>query len=192
MTQPDDRNLLFFFGDEPVKSFEKLFRTYYQRLFLYVRKFVDEHTANDILQDLFYSVWQDRHKNRVIQSPEHYLFAMARHRCFQHLKKRNASGIPDLQTEEYHFFDTGESVLQFDIDDTISGLFATLPPRSREVFLLSRKKGLSNKEIAGELNISIKAVEKHITISIKHFKQTLQIHYPELFTFFSVFLQASR
>jgi RNA polymerase sigma-70 factor (ECF subfamily) len=192
MTKPADKNLLLFFGDDPILSFEKLFRLYYQRLFLYACKFTDENTANDVLQDLFYSIWRDRDKSRLIQSPDQYLFAMVRHRCFQYLKKKRDSEVPDLQTEEYYFFDTGESVLQFDIENRVNELFDSLPPRSREVFLLSRRKGLSNKEIADQLNISVKTVEKHITISIKHFKEALQTTYPELFLFFLLFFAKPR
>lgn len=193
MTGPANKNLLSSFGDEPVHSFEKLFHIYYQRLFLFARKFVDDDTAGDVLQDLFYSIWQDRQKNRIIRSPENYLFAMVRHQCFQHLKQRHTSNLSiDLQIEELRFFDSGESILQFDLENRINELFDSLSPRSRDVFLLSRRKGLSNKEIAEQLNISMKAVEKHITISIKHFKKALQESYPELFVLFLLFFPEQR
>lgn len=193
MTGLTDKELFSSMSDRPVQSFEKLFRLFYQRLFLFACKFVDEDTAHDVVQDTFYSLWQNRQKVQTIQSPGGYLFAMVRNQCLFYLRKRRLAGSgTDLQLEELHFYESEESVLQFDLEDRINHLFDSLPPRSREVFLLSRKKGLSNKEIAERLNISLKSVEKHITISLKHFKDSLKNTVPAVFSFLCIFFSAER
>lgn len=62
---------------------------------------------------------------------------------------------------------------EFDMKDTLAaldGYITTLPPQQQKVFLLSREQNLSNKEIAEELGISVKAVEANITRAIKYLK----------------------
>lgn len=57
---------------------------------------------------------------------------------------------------------------------TINDVVSCMPPRTREVFLLRREEGFSNKDVAEKLGISVKAVEKHMTLSLKRIRQALR------------------
>ena len=71
------------------------------------------------------------------------------------------------------------SVVTFrEIEDIIEKTLADLPPRCREVFVFSRYGGKKNHEIAGELDISLKAVEAQITKALKQFKVALKDYLP--------------
>ena len=72
-----------------------------------------------------------------------------------------------IAPDSYNAYDYSLAVTT--IDDAV----ASLPPRAREVFLLRRKEELSNKEVAQKLGISIKAVEKQVTLSLKRIRQAL-------------------
>ena len=65
-----------------------------------------------------------------------------------------------------------------DIEQIIQETLASLPPQCRKVFELSRFQEMKNREIAEELNISIKTVEKHISKGIKTFKVALKDYLP--------------
>jgi len=65
--------------------------------------------------------------------------------------------------------------LEYDeIKTLIDQIIAGLPQKRQQVFVLSRNEGLTNKEIAHQLNISEKTVEDHITHAIRHIKDLMK------------------
>ena len=62
-----------------------------------------------------------------------------------------------------------------DLAEYIDVLAANLPPRQRQAFVLSRKEGLSNKEIASIMNISVKGVERNIDLALKFIRRNLPL-----------------
>ena len=106
------------------------------------------------------------------------LFLMVRNACLNYLKHgalvRHISidYLNDLDGEEKLYsadlmLSADEPVLYEDLKRQINEALAQLSPRSREIFLLSRFKGLKNREIAEMLGISVTAVEKHISKSLR-------------------------
>lgn len=159
-------------------AFQQLFFSYFQPLFIFAQKFVNEEQAKDFVQDCFYYLWQNRQKIEINTGLSAYLFTIIKNRCFKHLKeeKKRLSQQTNfglkLKEEELAFFIHSEkSIIEFDIKDRISNIINHLPDKCREVFEESRFKGLSNKEIALQNQISIKAVEKHISKALKLFRE---------------------
>ncbi len=74
------------------------------------------------------------------------------------------------------------------MEQIIEEAILLLPPKCKEVFLLSRESGMKNKQIAETLGISVKAVEKHITKAIKQIRLALE-EKGHLFLFFLIFFQ---
>ena len=68
-------------------AFHKIFSIYYQSLFLFSCKFVDEELAKDFVQDCFFDLWQNRKKIEITSSLSAYLFTVIRNKCYKHLKK---------------------------------------------------------------------------------------------------------
>ncbi len=162
-------------GDE--RAFRLLFHKYFQSLYLFALKFVDEEQAKDFIQDIFCELWNNRKKIEINTSISAYLFTVVKNRCFTYLKRerkkheqQNVYAIK-LKEEELLYYDSSEkSILEFAINDRISKVIERLPEKCSEVFKDSRFKGHSNKEIARIHNISIKAVEKHITKALQLFR----------------------
>lgn len=85
-----------------------------------------------------------------------------------------------------------EETLYEELRKRIQEALSILPERSREIFLLSRFKGLKNKEIASKLEISTTAVEKHISKSLKKISSYLKdnVNYNDYIIIISIFLSA--
>ena len=83
--------------------------------------------------------------------------------------------------QEQESIDTVALIEAEELDELIQRAILAIPVRSREIFLKSRNENLSNREIAEELDISIKTVEKHITRSLKIIRKVLGDNYYLLF-----------
>ena len=140
-------------------AFEYLFKRYYPRLLGYAVRFVqDEDMARDILQECFMTFWERRHLLAAV-SLSSLLFLMVRNACLNYLKHSAlVRHIPidylnELDGEEKLYsadlmLSADEPVLYEDLKRQIDDALSHLSPRSREIFLLSRFKGLKNREIA--------------------------------------------
>lgn len=158
-------------------AFHYLFQKYYQSLLLFALKFVDEEQAKDIVQDCFYELWQNREKIEITTSLSAYLFTIVKNRCYKYLKTEQKKRIHHnnlgllLKQEELQYFSNSEkSILEFATKDRIEKVIQQMPGKCNEVFKKSRFEGFSNKEIAETLNISLKAVEKHISRALQLFR----------------------
>ena len=173
------------------EAFEFLFKNYYPRLRGYAGRFIDDsETVRDIIQDCFANLWEKRDSLKSI-SIQSLLFAMVRNACINHLKHCNIvefhriEHIAKAKGEErlYHSdfaFETEQKFLYIELQEQISEIIKKLPDRCKEVFLLSRFKGLKNKEIADKLQISTKAVEKHISKALSIFSSHFRNNYPAI------------
>jgi len=168
-------------GDQ--KSFEIVFKTYYKRLYNYAFKYLkDPIIADDMVQDCFYHLWIKRCQINPDKPIRSYLFTITKNKCLNWIR---ANKIRDHHQEEWKYSKINEQLYQVDfLENEEDSLFEmlyqdllveieNLPEKCQEVFKLSRFDNLKNKEIAQELNITVKTVEKHITRALKQLKSTL-------------------
>lgn len=159
-------------------AFRTLYQKYFQPLFLFALKFVDEEQAKDFVQDCFYELWQNRKKVEITTSVSAYLFTIVKNKCYKHLKYEQKKKINQqnfdlkLKQEELQYYINSEkSILEFAVKDRIEKVIEQMPDKCREVFKRSRFEGFSNKEIADSFDISLKAVEKHISKALQLFRE---------------------
>lgn len=166
--------------------FNEVFLHYSTPLFYYASKFVDKEVARDIVQDIFIKLLTDRNLSIKI-SLNALLFTMVRNSCLQHLEKlkvRNKYLEHTkllLQEEELHFY-SGEktSLIEQEAENKLNEVLTTLSERGRQIFIMSRFENKKNKEIARELNISVKAVEKQLSKSLSIIRTELKDYLPAL------------
>jgi len=161
--------------DQP--AFTELYNRYKDLLYIYACKItMDNDIAKDMVQELFVKVWDKRQQLNYTTSFSSYLYTAVRYKFFELLDKQKVSEsyIQSIQ----HYLDAGEHLtdnyirekeLAFVIEREISNL----PEKMREVFLLSRKQNLHNKEIAVKLNISEKTVKNQLSTALKTLKVKL-------------------
>lgn len=163
----------------------KIFREFYPALRIYARRYVsDAHIAEDIVQDVFINLWKLRDTFAPDTSMKSYLFTAVYHRCLNHIKhekiKAGYSQEHSDPNEEFRQFYSEtlstyeESLLQSEFSDKIKHGIEDLPDQCRRVFLLSRKFGMKNREIADYLQISLKVVEKQITKALSNLRDQLR------------------
>ena len=152
-----------------VREFEKIFRKYYLPLGMYALRIVgDADNAQDIVQDAFSKIWIALEKDVNIDNMRAYLYRCVRNECLLHLRNEivtvGEESIPELSEE---IIDTSER------DALVWKAIGQLPDRCREVFLMSKRDGFSNKEIAEELDISLKTVENQMTKAYSRLREVL-------------------
>ena len=161
-------------------SLEELFNYYYPRLYDFSRSFLKiEEGIDDILQEVFIRIWQNRKKIKDPATFNSYIFTITRNLLLNELRSRlNQKSFKDeirqLSTaQEYVSIDQ----TQFkDLKNRVDDIIGELPERQKEIFVLSRTEGLSHKEIAEKLQITTKTVEYHISLAIKFLKTNLNGH----------------
>ncbi len=161
-----------------LSAFRQLYHLYFQSLFLFAQKFVSTEQAKDVVQDCFYNFWLNRTKIEITTSVSAYLFTVIKNRCFKLLKEEQRENIDEhnfglklKQDELKYYINSEKSIFEFDIRDRIGKVIGQLPEKCAEVFMESRMNGLSNKDVAEKFNISVKAVEKHISKALKLFRE---------------------
>ena len=171
--------------------FDELFRQYSKPLFYYAAKFVEDEAAKDIVQDVFVKLWSDQTIN-ISQSLNSLLFTMVRNSCLQQLEKQKVrnkyleSTKLMLQEDELRYYMEEKSCLiEQELEDKLNEVINSLPDRCRQIFLLSRFENKKNKEIALELEISVKAVEKQITKALATVRIDMKDYLPMLAFFLS-------
>jgi RNA polymerase sigma-70 factor (ECF subfamily) len=179
-----NNGLLFDHGDP--HFFDDLFRKYSKPLFYYAAKFVEDEVARDIVQDLFVRLWSD-HSITISKSLNSLLFTAVRNSCLQHIEKQKVrnkyaeSARFAMQEEELRFYmEEKTSLIEQELEDKLNEVLNSLPERCREIFSMSRFVNKKNKEIAEELDISVKAVEKQITRALATIRTEMKDYLPLL------------
>ncbi len=160
-------------GDQ--QAFELLFREHYKPLCAFARQYLKEQEkAEDLVQDLFFRLWQDRQNVRVTLSIKAYLFASVRNRCLNALatQRRMRSldeGTDDRQEDEHVSEEERTHRLA-----RVQAAIEALPEERGKVFKLSRYEGLKYQEIADRLGISVKTVENQMGKALKTLREDLK------------------
>ena len=166
-------------GDQ--KAFNKLYDFYWEHLFIYVARIVGNDTdAEDIVQEVFVTLWKIREKLDHVNSLKAYLIIIARNRALKHmLDCRNKQSYMDSFAGflECHENTTEQAISSNELSSLIDAEISLLPSKMQEIFILSRKESLSHKEIARQLDISHLTVKKQISNSIKYLKLKLGNEY---------------
>ncbi|TKG91996.1 RNA polymerase sigma-70 factor [Puteibacter caeruleilacunae] len=151
---------------------EEMFLKHYSPLCNFALNYVnDRFTAEDIVQNLFIELWE---KNTIeqIDIPERFLLRSVKFKCIDFLRQHKStvdySLIPELSTEE------PQDLNEEDIDPLLHYFAAKLPPKTRQVFMMSRMNNLTYAEIAKELDISQKTVENQMSRALKTLRKLLK------------------
>lgn len=169
-------------GEE--KAFCKLYVQYKPRLFKFaIALLKSQNVAEDICQDIFFNIWENRYFLKCGTSFSSFLFSMARNRIINYLRDESChKRILESLYEQAIDFDnsTKNTILANDLGEHMKHAVKLLSNRQREVFELSRHHMLTNKEIAEQLNISISTVQDHLSASLKiirtYFKKEGLLH----------------
>jgi len=153
------------------EQFSELFKQYYEELCRFVFPVVkDKDAAEDVVQDVFVKIWTRREELEITTTYKAYLFKAVVFRGLDYLRKQKTVGkvkeelkIVHNQSQQETYFSVEEKELIAAIDAGIDHM----PENMRIIFQLSRFSSLKNREIAEQLNISIKTVESNVSKALK-------------------------
>jgi RNA polymerase sigma-70 factor (ECF subfamily) len=159
-------------------ALDELYNYYYPRLYSFAKRFLKvEDDINDILQDVFIKLWENRKNIKNVETFNAWIFTITKNAVITYFRTKTKlvefeSRVREMAISEGYFTDT---TIEYEEMKEKVGLFIELlPEKRRQIFKLSREQGLSNKEIAGQLGISVKTVEDHIMHSIRFLKNNLK------------------
>lgn len=157
------------------KEFELYFKRFYTPIGMYVMRYCDNvEETEDIVQETFSVVWQRFKDKDLPESLKSYLYRVAHNITIDHLRriktKESCLILEEIEDKEVmeEAIDTSER------DARLWIAISKLPPRCKQVFLMSKRDGFSHAEIATKLNISTKTVENQITKAFKILRDDLE------------------
>ena len=165
------------------KAFSVLFENYYPILCNFSLRYVDEpFKADDIVQEVFIKIWENRRRLVIAGSVKSYLFTAVKNQSLNRLKSESVrlEHTRDFSRQQNESIDPLE-IEHEEFRDYLFQCIEKLPPRCREVFMESRFKGSKQEVIADSLNITLKTVKAQIGKALKLLKSCLQPYYPEYF-----------
>ncbi len=167
-------------GDE--KAFEALFKSFFPELCFYAIRFVEDmESAEEIVQDIFFNFWNNREKLNVNTSVKSYLYATVRNTCLNLIKHQKVENkyrehfARNLQADE---LDEAKWIENNDLENRILATIDKLPTQRQKIFKMSRFEELSYKEIASQLNLSVKTVENQMGSALKFLRKELKDYLP--------------
>jgi RNA polymerase sigma-70 factor (family 1) len=179
--QTNEVKLLQGLAQSDVHAFEEIFKTYWKPLFSTAySKLQDRSEAEEIVQHIFSSLWEQREKVEI-ENLSAYLHRAVKNRILNLIRAKVTEKkyweyyrnfIPSVQNS------TENTVVFDDLQEGLEAAVNHLPEKSRRVFQLSRFEGRTNHEIAKLLKISEKSIEYHLTKSLRE----LRIHMKDYIT----------
>jgi RNA polymerase sigma-70 factor (ECF subfamily) len=158
-------------------AYQRLFEWYYRKLVVFALKYIgDPEVARDLVQDLFLSIYESRRSISIQTSLKSYLYSAVKNRCLNHIRHqavREKHSNMVIHSENGKDEDLEEKIETTELEARIFEIVSKLPDRCRQIFILSRVDGKRNREIADQMNLSIRTVETQISKALKSLRDNL-------------------
>ncbi|WP_068841547.1 RNA polymerase sigma factor [Flavobacterium chilense] len=162
------------------KAFRSLFDLYHQDIYGYsISILKSKEAAEENVQDVFMKVWLHRENLNPEQSFKAYIFTIARNQAFNFLNK----AANDVLLKEEIFYESQQSheygdysIREADCKKLRKQAIKQLPPKRKQIFKMSRKKGMTYEEISQELGISINTVRNQMSKALESMRVFFHVH----------------
>jgi len=174
---PEEKHIIEDLRSGRENAYRQLFEKYYQRLVVFAYKYLEDlESARDIVQEFYLDLYESRQSISIQTSLKSYLYNAVKNRCLNQVKhmqvmekyrntKRSEASVLDSDIEEI--------IDALDLEARVYEIVSTLPEKCRQIYIMSRVDGKRNREIADELNLSIRTVETQISKALKSLKNSL-------------------
>lgn len=168
------------------RAFADLFNLYYANLYRFVRYFLAESDAEDVVSEVFVALWNNRAKLLLINNFNSYIYAMARNEAYAHLRLQNKIqnvSLDDMPVSLSICEESAEGrIIEEEMIEVYNKAVAQLPERCKLIFLMVREEKLKYKEIADILQITTGTIEQQMNQAIKRISVTIEQAYPDFVT----------
>jgi RNA polymerase sigma-70 factor (family 1) len=159
-------------------AFKELFERYHTEVYTFLYKFLKSpELTEDITQEIFIKVWDNRETLPELTSVKSYLFTIGRNHAFNFLKRAGVDKNAKAEILKYYSTDGNSlenGIHARDYQRYLNELLDKLTPQSREIFRLCRQEGKSYDETAELLGISRNTVKKHMVRSMRILSDTIE------------------
>lgn len=175
MEQNTDVYILSHLQKKDKEAFRYLYEQYFSKMVLFAESYLyDEEEARDLVQDLFFKLWDNAPHLEVLNSLKAYLFTSLRNRCLNVLRDRKIrDSHNDKLFEAQLFSGTDDLDIDENIQERLQAALNSLPDKCREIFLLKIVQGKKNKEIADQLGLADSTVKTQIQRAYKNIREKL-------------------
>lgn len=162
-------------------AFDAIFRQWYEPVVRSANRVLhDPGVAEELSQDIFLELWRRRESLAPDSSVAGYLLQAVRNRALNHLRhlqvqRKSAVYVEALSEPAEH---ADAETQAGELRDAIRDAIESLPPRTREVFLMSRERNLRYSEIAEQLGVTVKAVEANMSRALRQLREKLSPFLP--------------
>jgi len=160
-------------------AFQEIYLRHWKRLLVIARgKLPLTDNPEDVVQDLFVKLWENRH-TQTVENPSAYLTTALKHAIINIFRSRivKEKYAVHLQSSQHVEYNTEHQVALNDLISSVHRQVQELPEKTREIFILNRLEYKSAREISSQLHISERTVEYHISHALK----TLRPYFHEYF-----------
>lgn len=161
-----------------LRSFEAVFREYYELLCRYACKLTgNAGTAEELVQDLFYTLWDKRQHLQIDSSLKSYLYTATHNRCLKHMEHQNVRNkYRDKVRDHREGTEPGpqERMQADELQVMINQTLDSMPERCSKIFRLNRFEGMKYSQIAEMLAISVKTVEANMGKALRILRRNLR------------------
>ena len=193
-----EQNKMLLEGNPDV--FSLLYKELHPRMRSYCHLFIkEEKLIEDLIQDCFVHLWDKRSSIDIYKSVESYLFVILRNRCLKYLKEqrfdKDSIALDDLPINELQylyqldFTEKKEKSLEERLISSLKEAIDELPEKRKEVFIKSKIEGIKQKDIAKEMGVSVKVIEKHISQAKEQLRKKLEKDYTMLTVVIAILLK---
>jgi RNA polymerase sigma-70 factor (family 1) len=158
-------------------AFDELYRKYSKRIYKFAYSILkSSEESENIVQDVFLNLWENRHRVEKNSSIKYYVFTIAYNSAISILRKKARESqffeylksLQDLNQEPVNI------ELEYnELTNKLNDIIDKLPDRQKEVYLLHRVEGLKYQEIADRLDISVNTIENHMSRALKTIREKL-------------------
>ncbi len=159
------------------KAFRDVFELFYQPLCRFAAGYLyDDDSAEDIVQQVFINLWEQRKEIDPQKAIKSYLFTSVKNRCLNHIRdhKKFRSHYLDVELELEIPVADHDKIQLADLEDQVAQALDKLPEKCREIFMLCRFEDMKYKAVADKLGISQKTVEAQMTKALKILRHELK------------------
>lgn len=160
-----------------IESFEIIFKMYQPKLIAFSYRYLKVYEdAEGVVQEVFVELWKNRNKINENLSISSYLFSITKNKIIDYFRKKKRQNLFENYLHHYlknSIVETKESDNKENFRN-LNKIVKNLPEKRRIVFLLSKKFGLSRKEIADFMEVSENTVKNHLLEAMKTIKNLLR------------------
>lgn len=171
MTASDTQTIVdLIAGNKEDDAYRFMYEKYHSTLLRFAIGYLKvREPAEEIVNDVFYKVWDNKTRIAEIINLRLYLFSSVRNACLTTLAKdkRKKDLVSGFSVTEIQQDDPESLYISSELHVLIHRTIQNLPPRCRQVYELIRIEGLKNKEVAIKLNISVNTIDVQLAIAVK-------------------------